>query len=91
MRKCGKEALYEQQPLQGLPWHCYKKPGTVSVRGHETTQWFFKTDARFVPDALKRFSITERCVDADTLFEDMCLAFERAYAANEEGVFCECC
>ena len=34
----GKEAFYEQQLLQGLPRHCYKKPGTVSVDGHETAQ-----------------------------------------------------
>ena len=34
----GREAFYEQQLLQGLPWHCYKKASTVSVGGHETTQ-----------------------------------------------------
>ena len=87
----GREAFYEQQLLQGLPWHCYKKPGTVSVGGHETTQWFFQTDAPFTPEALQRFSMTERCLDAATSFEDMCLAFERAYAGNVEGVLCECC
>ena len=73
------------------PWYCYKEPGTVGVGGHDTTQWFFETDAPFIPEALHRFSMTERCLDAATSFEDMCLAFERAYAANVEGVLCECC
>ena len=36
----GREAFYEQKLLQGLPWHCYKKPGMVHVGAHETTQWF---------------------------------------------------
>ena len=53
---------------------------------HKTTQGFFQTDAPFTPEALQGFSMTERCLDAATSFEDMCLAFERAYAANAEGV-----
>ena len=87
----GRDAFYEQQLLQGLPWHCYKKPGTVSMGGHETTRWFFETDAPVTPEALKRFSMTERFLDATASLEDMSLAFERAYAANAEGVLCECC
>ena len=63
----------------------------MSVGGHETTRWVFQTDAPFTPEALQRFSMTERRLDAATSFEDMCLAFERAYAANVEGVLCECC
>ena len=63
----GREAFYELQLLQGLPWHCYKKPGTVSVGGHKTTQWFFETDAPLNPDALKSFSMTERCLDAENV------------------------
>jgi len=61
------------------------------VGAHETTQWFFETDAPATPDSLRRFSMTERCLDAGTTFEDMCVAFERAYAANVAGVLCECC
>ena len=76
--------------MQG-PWHWYKKPGTVRVGAHETTQWFFETDAPATPDSLRRFSMTERCLDAGTTFEDLCVAFERAYAANVDGVLCECC
>ena len=43
------------------------------------------------PDSLRRFSMTERCLDAGATFEDMCVAFELAYAANVDGVLCECC
>ena len=57
----------------------------------ETTQWFFETDAPATPDSLRRFSMTQRCLDAGTTFEDLCVAFERACAANVDGVFCECC
>ena len=35
--------------------------------------------------------MTERCLDTSTIFEDMCLAFERAYASNVDGVLCGCC
>ena len=31
----GEEAFYEQRLLQGLPWHCYKKPCTVRVEERE--------------------------------------------------------
>ena len=55
------------------------------------TQCFFETDAPFTPDSLERFSMTERCFDAGTTFEDMCVAFERAYAQAVEGVLCDCC
>ena len=77
--------------MQGLPWHFYKKPGTGRVGARETTRWFFETDAPFTPEPLRRFSVTERRLDTSTTFEDMSLAFERAYAANVDGVLCECC
>ena len=67
----GREAFYEQKLLQGLPWHCCKKPGTVRVGAHKTTQWFFETGAPFTPEPPQRFSMTERCLDTSTTFEEM--------------------
>ena len=71
--------------------HCHKKPRTVRVAGREATRWFFETAAPCIPEELMRFSMTERGLDAETTFEAMCLAFERAYAGNPDGVLCECC
>ena len=71
--------------------HCHKKPRTVRVAGREATRWFFETAAPYIPEELMRFSMTERSLDAETTFEAMCLAFERAYAGNPDGVLCECC
>ena len=32
-----------------------------------------------------------RCLEATTTFEDMCVAFEQAYAQDPAGLLCECC
>ena len=35
--------------------------------------------------------MTGRSLDAATTFEDMCVAFEQAYAQDPAGLLCECC
>ena len=51
----------------------------------------FMTAAPNTPDRLRRFSMTGRSLDAATTFEDMCVAFEQAYAQDPTGLLCECC
>ena len=35
--------------------------------------------------------MTGRTLDAANTFEDMCVAFEQAYAQDSAGLLCECC
>ena len=54
-------------------------------------QWFFETAAPNTRVHLKRFSMTGRTLGAATTFENMCVAFEQAYAQDQAGLLCECC
>ena len=68
-----------------------KKPLTGPQNQGNNARWFFMTAAPNTPDRLRRFSMTGRCLDAATTFEDMCVAFEQAYAQGPAGLLCECC
>ena len=35
--------------------------------------------------------MTGRNLDASSTFEEMCVAFEQAYAQDPAGLLCECC
>ena len=77
--------------MLGLPWHCHKKPLTGPRNQGNGARCFFTTAAPNTPDRLRQFTMTGRSLDADTTFEDMCVAFEQAYAQDPTGLFCECC
>ena len=89
---CSRESYYEQKLLLGLPWHCYKKPAKVFRNNESGTRWFFQTEAPYTPEDLQRFTMMDRALDKDgETFENMCLRFEQAYAADARGLLCECC
>ena len=93
LEPCGKDkdAFYEQKLLLGLPWHCHRKPLTGQKHPNNAARWFFETSAPNAPERLRRFSMTGRNLDASSTFEEMCVAFEQAYAQDPTGLLCECC
>ena len=93
LEPCGKDkdAFYEQKLLLGLPWHCHRKPLTGQKHANNAARWFFETSAPNTPERLRRFSMTGRNLDASSTFEEMCVAFEQAYAQDPTGLLCECC
>ena len=85
----GREAFYEQRLLFGLPWHCPEPPSFQGVPPHTKGRWTFETGAPHTPEALQRFSMVDRVVEDNKTMEEMCVAFERAYAS--QGKCCPCC
>ena len=49
------------------------------------------TAAPHTPERLRSFTMKGRSLEATTTFEDMCVAFEQAYAQDPAGLLCECC
>ena len=75
----------------GLPWHCHTKPLTGPQNQGNDARCCFMTAAPNTPERLRRFSMTGRSLGAANTFEDMCVAFEQAYAQDPAGLLCECC
>ena len=87
-----KKKFYEMRLLQGLPWHCPRKPRKEYVDDKVHASWFFKTTAAHVPEKLREFSMNGRQLDEPgQTFEGMCLEIEKAYTENCNELLCECC
>ena len=89
----GRELYYEQKLLQGMPWHCDKKPMGVSTVGNEKElKWTFTTTVPNrqvqIRDSLREFSMVGRTPEDGETFEQKCVNMERAFSRENE---CQCC
>ena len=82
----GREAFYEQRLLLGLPWFCKASAGHRRVDGETKPCWTFTTSAPRVPPNLLSFSMVERRLEQELLFEQLCLNYANAFSDYS----CEC-
>ena len=85
----GREDFYEQRLLFGLPWHCLEKPTFEGEPPHAKSRWTYCTEAPHTPPELRSFTMLDRAVEGNKTMEELCIAFESTYAAQDKC--CACC
>ena len=76
----GREAFYEQRLLFGLPWFCEIPTTLREIDGKLKPCWTFASSAPCVPQALRSFAMTERRLEDEKTFEQLCKNYEDSVA-----------